>query len=482
MPDFRDHVIVGSGFGGAIPALRLAEAGEQVMVLERGRRLDRHDFRHSWAPRYLQTLYRTVLDASFEVTLRYANALGGGSLLFSGAMIRPPREVFDYRDATGAHVWPESVTRAALDPHLLRVEQAMQVSQAGWDEVPKAGAAFAGLFGALGLTCDRVPFNYVDCLQCGFCEAGCRYDRKQSLILNYIPLAEAAGAEFRTEVEATAIAPHARGWEVSVRHADGRTDSVLCRRLILAANAIETPALLLRSRARLPGLSDQVGRHFHNNGDLTWYFELPEGLVPPYRSYKGRTNAVMTTYAFWAEHQITIHTGTLPPGIFAGTDISRAEEGPLGRPWGLEHKHWAKALYTTGRLVSALAIGLTDGEGTVRVDADGRPQVDLPVTPVMQAYHDRVLGVARAVADASGCQVLRSSKDGYERGGAHLLGSCRMGDDPARSVCDAWGAVRGFSDLYVSDSSGLSAGTGVNPALTVAANAERIAAHLVETA
>jgi len=333
----------------------------------------------------------------------------------------------------------------------------------------------------MGLTCDRVSFPYVHCIQCGYCEAACRFDRKRSLILNYIPKAEANGAEFRCESEAWTIAPHPGGYRVTYRTADGRERQVVGRRLILAANAIETAALLLRSRGALGGLPADVGRNFHNNGDVAWFFELPEGKFPTFRPYKGRNNAVMMSYAFWESERITIHTGSVPPAVFAGTEISRADDPRLGRPWGLEHKHWARRLYTRGLFLGALAIGLTDGEGTVRIDADGRPRVDLSVTPTMQAYHDRVLKVARRIADANGARVLRSSKRGYERGGAHLLATCRMGDDPNRSVTDAHGQVHGYPDLYCTDSSIIPGSTGVNPSLTIAANAERIAAYLVGT-
>ncbi len=128
--------------------------------------------------------------------------------------------------------------------------------------------------------------------------------------------------------------------------------------------------------------------------------------------------------------------------------------------------------------MSALAIGLTDGEGRVTL-ADGRPSVALPVTPTMQAYHARVLDIAGRVAEANGARLVMSTKSGYERGGAHLLASCRMGDDPQRSVTDRFGQVRGYPGLYCTDSSTVPGSTGVNPALTVAANAERIAEHLV---
>jgi choline dehydrogenase-like flavoprotein len=397
-------------------------------------------------------------------------------------MIRPPSEAFEYVDRNGYRLWPASVTRAVLDPYFAKVEAEMNIRRARWDEVPMPGIVFAQMFANMGLTCDRVPFPYVDCLQCGYCEAACRFDRKRSLILNYIPKAEHLGAEFRCDAQAWRIAPHPSGYQVFYRQADGREASVVGRRVIVAANAIESAALLLRSKPELRSLPSGVGKNFHNNGDLAWFWELPEGRFPTYWPYKGRNNAVMMAYGFWESDRIAIHTGCVPPGVFAGTEFYRDEDGPLGRPWGLEHKHWARKLYQKGLFIGAIATGLTDGEGEVTIDGQGRPQVSIPVTPTMQAYHDRVMGIARRIAAANGATVLKSSKRGYERGGAHLLGTCRMGDDPARSVCDPNGEVRNYPGLFCTDSSVCPGAAGVNPSLMIAGNAERIAAHLVATA
>lgn len=477
----RDHVIIGSGFGGSIPALRLAEAGSDVLVLERGKRRDRHDFKHSWSINYLAQIYTAMMDSAFEMTFRYGNTLGGGSVVFSGAMIRPPSEVFTYKDRNGYKIWPDAITRQTLDPYLARVEGEMQIRQARWDEVPMPGAVFAMLFDNMGLTCDRISFPYVNCIQCGYCEAACRFDRKRSLILNYIPKAEGLGAEFRCESEARTIAPHPNGYKVTYRSSGGVVREVVGRRVLIAANAIESAALLLRSREKLPGLSSQVGKNFHNNGDFAWFFELPEGTFPPFRPYKGRNNAAVMSYAFWEREKISLHTGSVPPGVFAGTEISRNDDSVLSRPWGLAHKHWAKKLYTNGLFLGVIAVGLTDGEGTVTVNSSGMPQIALPITPTMQLYHDRLLNVANEIAVANDARVLRSSKQGYERGGAHLLGTCRMGDDPGLSVTDLNGQLHGFADLYCTDSSTIPGSAGVNPSLTVAANAERLAENLVKT-
>ena len=386
---------------------------------------------------------------------------------------RAPSEAFDALDEEGAPAWPASIDRAALDPHFDTVETMMGVRQATWDEVPKTGAVFAMLFDRMGLTCDRGRFPYEDCRQCGFCEAGCRFDRKKSLLFNYIPAAEEQGAQFRTEADVRTVAPHDGGFRVRYATSAGGAGEVWGRRVIVAANAIETPALLLRSAADLPGLSEHVGLHLNNNGDVAWYWMLPEGRFPEFVHHKGRTNAVMISYAYWAEHRISIHTGCPPPAVISGLDIHR--EG--GLPWGLEHKRLMHSIYRN-RMLGALAIGLVPGWGRVRIDGDGNAKAALPMTEGLRAYINRVVGVAKEIGEANGAEVLRTSKDGYEHADAHPLGTCRMGDDPARSVVDPLGQVHGQPGLFITDGSTLPGGTGVNPSLTIAANAERIAAHL----
>ena len=115
MAELYDAVVVGSGFGGAVAALRLAEDGRRVVVLERGRRLGPRDFRQSHDVRYLSSLYSTVTKPDGAVFFRSARVVGGGSVLFAGAMPRTPSEAFAFEE-DGVRVWPEGVDRAALDP------------------------------------------------------------------------------------------------------------------------------------------------------------------------------------------------------------------------------------------------------------------------------------------------------------------------------------------------------------------------------
>ncbi|MGB9736662.1 MAG: FAD-dependent oxidoreductase, partial [bacterium] len=295
-----DAIIIGSGFGGAIPALRLAQANKKVLVLEQGRVFTEKDFKQTWDFKYSSQFMSVTTSDDYNSFFRAGMVLGGGSVVFSGLMNRSPSETFDFVDYNGYKVWPDAINRQVLDPYYDMVESMMQIRQVTWNEVSKTGGMFAKLLDNVGLTCDRARYPYVNCRQCGYCEAGCIYGAKQSLMHNYIPQAQAAGAEFRTECRAMLIQPNTNGYTVSYTGPDNTMSSVQGTIVILAGGAIYTPELLLRSKQYLPNLSDQVGKNFHNNGGIRFGIELPDGL-PSIECYKGMDSAGVMTYAFWQD-------------------------------------------------------------------------------------------------------------------------------------------------------------------------------------
>ena len=204
---------------------------------------------------------------------------------------------------------------------------------------------------------------------------------------------------------------------------------------------------------------------------------LPEHY-PDAHLFMGRNNAGMITYDFWEEHRITIHAGAGPPALFAALDVVRDDGEAPSAPLGMGFKRFMKDHYPD-RVISALAIGLVDGVGQITVDPDGMLQFDLPMTEHLAAYIDRVASVGRQIADETGAKLLRTADDGFEHGDAHPLGTCRIGDDPDRAPCTPNGELRGYPGLFCTDGSSIPGGTGVNPALTIGANAERIAAWIV---
>ncbi len=466
-----DAVIVGSGFGGSIPALRLAQAGKKVLVLEQGRVYTETDFKQTWDLKYLSNIMNITTSDDYAVFFRSGMVLGGGSVVFSGLMNRSPSETFQFVDYNGYKVWPDAVSRQVLDPYYDRVEQMMSVRQATWEEVSKTGGMFAQLMNNAGLTCDRARFPYINCRECGFCEAGCIYGVKQSLMKNYIPQAQDAGVEFRTGCRAMQIMPSAAGYTVQYTGPDDTLTSVQGTVVIIAAGAIYSPELLLRSKQYLPSLSDQVGKNFNNNGGLRFGIELPDGL-PSIECYKGRDSAAVMTYAYWHDYGITIEAGTSPAAIFA-IDIHRPGESG----WGLDFKHWAKSVYPS-KLIVANIMGPVTGEGLVYLNND-IPAVSFPLTKTLADYRDRVIAPIQALTKANNAILLQTMGTGYMYSIDHMLGTCRIGDDPRYSPADPYGQIRNYPGLFVSDSSSLPCSTGVNPSTTVAANAERIADYIV---
>ncbi len=471
MANSFDAVIIGSGFGGAIPALRLAQANKKVLVLEQGRVYTENDFKQTWDLKYLSNMMSITTSDDYAVFFRSGMVLGGGSVVFSGLMNRSPSEVFQFVDYNGYRVWPDAVNRQALDPYYDMVESMMQVRQVTWQEVSKTGGMFAKMLDNAGLTCDRARFPYVNCRECGFCEAGCIYGAKQSLMHNYIPQAQAAGVEFRTECRAMLIQPVSTGYTVQYTGPDDSMSSVQGTIVILAAGAIYSPELLLRSKQYLPQLSDQVGKNFNNNGGLRFGLELPEGL-PSIECYKGRDSAAVMTYAFWKDYGITIEAGTNPASIFS---LNVHRPGSYG--WGLDFKHWAKSVYPS-RFIIANIMGPVTGEGYVHLKND-LPAVNFPMTKNLSDYINRVIAPIGAFAKINNAILLQTMPSGYMYSIDHMLGTCRIGDDPAYSPADPSGQLRGYPGLFVSDSSSIPCGTGVNPSTTIAANAERIAASIV---
>ncbi|MCL5277261.1 MAG: GMC family oxidoreductase [Deltaproteobacteria bacterium] len=466
-----DAVIIGSGFGGAIPALRLAQAGKKVLVLEQGGVYTEQDFKQSWDLKYLSGFLSITTSDDYATFFRSGMVLGGGSVVFSGLMNRSPSETFQFVDYNGYKVWPDAVSRQVLDPYYDMVEQMMSVRQATWEEVSKTGGMFAKMLDNAGLTCDRARFPYINCRECGFCEAGCIYGVKQSLMHNYIPQAKAAGVEFRTGCRAMQVVPSPSGYTVQYTGPDDTLTSVDGTIAIVAAGAIYSAELLLRSKPSLPQLSDQVGMNFNNNGGIRFGLELPDGL-PSIECYKGRDSAAVMTYAYWQDYRITIEAGTSPASIFS---LNIHRPGMSG--WGLDFKHWAKSVYPS-KLIIANIMGPVTGEGYVYLN-DDLPALHFPLTQGLSGYMSRVIAPIEALAKASNAVLLQTMDSSYMYSIDHMLGTCRIGDDPRYSPADPYGQIRNYPGLFVSDSSSIPCGTGVNPSTTVAANAERIADHIV---
>ncbi|MBT3224451.1 MAG: GMC family oxidoreductase, partial [Proteobacteria bacterium] len=336
-----DVVIIGSGYGGAIPAARLAEAGMSVVVLERGPRKSAADLRQSDDLKYIQTIVELVISDT-NVGFRTGTMVGGASIPMDGAHFRMPEKSYEVTDSLGRRYWPESYTKDSMAPYFSMAEEMLLVRQRSWDEIPKAGGLFAKMLDVYGASCDRALLNYTDCLNCGFCAQGCIYEKKMDLLHNYIPLAESYGAEFRADAMVDHLEPDGTGYVVHYA-LGGSLKEIRGDRVIVAGGGIHSPALLLRSTKYLPNISLETGEHFNNNGEHAFIGILPEEFagvdLDSYFCYQGMDNAGVMCFHWFDEEGFTLHPGAgLEPSIFAAALAEPNHDVLPGRAWGMEFK------------------------------------------------------------------------------------------------------------------------------------------------
>ncbi len=490
-----DVLIIGTGFGAAAPALRLAEAGARVIMVEKGPKVQTADFRQTSDPQYLlKYLKGTPGD---HLSLTYAEALGGGSGFYEMVSLRAPSLVFDQTDPTGRRLWPRGLDRHALDPFYDLAERMLHVSQIPLAEVPKTGLVFAQLMKNLGYSVDRARYAVRGCQGSGFCVTGCVYGAKQSLFLNYLPQAVAAGATIETDLEAVAIVPLAHGrvrartlaavpycYEVLCQRRTGEREPVrfVARVVILGGGTVGTARLLGRSRPHLPLLSAHLGRNIAYNGSVKVAGLLPDSF-PDADMFTGRTHPGMISYEFLESHGITVHgVKALPLMIASGARLRLAGGRPSGAWWGEPNVELMRRLRT--RVIVLAAFGLTPPGARLELEPGAEPRVALPLTEPLERYHAVTKQLLESILVRNGCRLVETDfldqdlmpEVGVHFSTAHQVGSCRMAESRADGVVDSDGAVFGYPGLYVSDGAAIPSSLAVNTSLTILANAERIAA------
>jgi choline dehydrogenase-like flavoprotein len=291
-----DAVVIGTGFGGAVTACRLAQAGKNVCILERGRRYGRGDFprpaeradRLPDTARWAWALDHGLFDAKdLQGALAVqAAGYGGGSLVYANVHLRPSPEVFSPPTKHGpeANGWPACYTRQELDRYYDVVAANLRVRP-----IPSTPSPSSGLNGPLpkveamrsaarALGRERwfflppLAIDFDKCVMCGECIVGCQIHAKNTLDLNYLAVAERKGVDVRTLAEAVDIREESDGYTVRYRdHAIGDEDArVRAKSVFLCAGSVNSTHVLLRSKEQLPmpAVSKaHIGRRFFANGD-----------------------------------------------------------------------------------------------------------------------------------------------------------------------------------------------------------------------
>ena len=293
-------VVIGSGFGGSVAALRLVEKGYSVLVLEAGRRFADDEFPRTswrvrtflWAPRLgwygIQRL--TLLRGAHPLLVLTGAGVGGGSLVYANTLYEPLDDFYDDPQWRGITDW-----RAELAPHYAQAKRMLGVTpypvDTAADLAMRAVAERMGVGGSyrrapvgvhIGRPGETVPDPYfggagpdrTGCLHCGACMTGCRHGAKNTLVKNYLWLAERAGATVRPLTTVTAVRPlSAGGFAVETVRTGAwlrrRREVIEADQVVFAAGALGTQTLLHRMKAAgtLPGLSDRVGALTRTNSE-----------------------------------------------------------------------------------------------------------------------------------------------------------------------------------------------------------------------
>jgi len=525
----HDVVVIGSGFGGSVAALRLAEKGYRVHVYEAGRRFEDEDFartswdvrRYLWAPKLglfgVQRIHRLP-----DCIVLGGAGVGGGSLNYANTLYVPPTPFF--RDRQWGHItdW-----QAELAPHYATAQRMLGVGlnpcEGPVEQLMRDTAADLGVAGTFrktpvgvffGEPGKRVPDPYfggegparTGCTECGNCMVGCRVGAKNTLVKNYLALAERRGVviePLRTVTRVRPLDPAApeQGYAVTTvrsgawgrRRAGKRT--VTAGQVVVAAGAWGTAQLLQAMKAEpegrgLPRISDRLGELTRTNSEAlggAMTARVPDGV--------DLTKGVAITSSFHVSDTTHVENcrygkGSNLMGALAVMQVDGGGRTPrwvrfagevARHPWvfarSLSTRRWSERTVialvmqtrdnsiTVGRKRGLLGWRLTSRQGHGEPNPTYIPEGNTAVRAMAKRL-ERTTG-ERAWPGSSVGEIFDIPMT------AHFLGGAVISDSPEHGVIDPYHRVWGYPGLHVLDGAAVSANLGVNPSLTITAQAER---------
>jgi cholesterol oxidase len=514
-----DWVVVGTGFGGSVSAMRLAEKGYSVLVLERGEHfrgasdMPKSSWdvrRYLYAPSFgLRGLFRMTL---FKDALVMSGAgVGGGSLGYAMTLYVPPRAFFEDPQWAGLADW-----ESELAPHYETAERMLGVTDVVDDDPAdqllkrygeQIGVGHTYRKARVGAYLDTPGVEAADpyfagagpprigCVRAGRCMLGCLNGSKNSTDKNYLYFAQRLGARIEARREVIAVRPLGRGdgrdgWEVTDHVTGSRRRgrrTLRARGVVLAGGALGTNELLARSQfdGHLPRLSPRLGRLVRTNSEAVLVVSVPDGRA------EALSKRVAITSSIYPDPHTHIETVTYGPGggairnLFTvltggGTRVTRPLKW-LGQM--VRHPWWVAELLLRPRWgersIVVLVMQTLDSSmeftfrrrrgGGVRLQTKQDPENPNPTfIPAANAFAE---WLARETGGAPGSAV-PEALFGIPTT-AHILGGAPIADGPERGVVDKEHRVFGYEGLLVCDGAAVPANVGVNPSLTIAAMAER---------
>ncbi len=517
----HDFLIIGSGFGGSVSALRLAQKGYSVAVLEAGKRLRSDDFpttnwnvfKYLWVPplRCFGILRITPLS---DVLILSGTGVGGGSLGYANTLLTPPAPF--YADPQ----WAEMDDWAArLAPHYETAKRMLGAARnermSHTDVVLKEVAEAAGcadtfrmqdvgvFFGEPEVTVTDPFFDgrgpeRTGCHHCGGCMVGCRHGAKNTLDKNYLHLAEGLGAEIFPETTASLVRPVENGYAVDTYRTTswlrGGQKTFEARQVVFSAGVLGTLPLLFRCRetGSLPHLSPMLGARVRTNSETLTGATARRGDID-------YSEGVAITSSIFPDEVTHVEPVRYPAGsdVMSGLTTLLTDPAPPVRrifKWlGKIFRHpidFLRVLWPFGwakRTVILLVMQTLDN--SIRVFRKRRwwwpfkkslvsepeqahervPATIAQAQPITRLLAEKMNGVGQSALN----EVLLNT--GIT---AHILGGCAIGPDADHGVVDKHGRVYGHEGLYVADGSIIPANLGVNPSLTITALSEHVMSHV----
>jgi cholesterol oxidase len=519
-----DWLVIGSGFGGSVSALRLTQKGHRVGVLESGRRFADDELprstwdlrRYFFAPRLgMKGIFR--LSIFKDVAVVSGAGVGGGSLGYANTLYRAPERF--YRDPQWRDLddWER-----ALAPHYDTAERMLGVVEVPADDpadqllrqfgrelgvdATYAKTRVGVFFGEPGVTVEDPFFDgdgpqRTGCIACGRCMVGCPVGAKNTLVKNYLWLAEREGAEVHAERTVVAIGPigapdGSEGYEVETV----RTGRLLrperrvlrARGVVVAAGALGTNKLLQSCRVRgsLPRLSGRLGELVRTNSEAILAVTFPKG-------YEDLTKRVAISSSIYPDPDTHIETVTYGEAgssmsllytilVGDGTRITRplkAIAAAVRHPLRFVRatfavRHWSQRtvlLLVMQTLDNAMALRAKRTLfGNVRLTTEQDPEKPNPTfIPVANRAAEWLAEQTGGVAQSSVLEAMANIPST-----AHILGGAVIGASPETGVVDARQRVFGYENLLVCDGAAVPANVGVNPSLTITALAEHAMTHV----